>query len=785
MISTSINKVHCRQGLKAGKSNSKKGCRKQRCKGLFLTPFFLLIIASTPLFAQPLPVDDATSLLLHFDGNVNGAAGETPMSAENIQYALGIQGSALTIVTGTFLRFDTTGNLNPRQGSIEFWVKSSSQGGKVVDMGIAGGLTVQVGSNPRPGMSFNIYGANGNPEDGVSADNSLWQSGVWGHYAFTWGNRDVRLYYNGRLAFQRTMPYDIPDVQLPYFNVGSSINSNAYLVGLLDELRISNRVRTPAEICQSYLMGIGNVEQLSVANNNPIVLYPGGKVYLNKPTFYQVPKVSASTGTNSTFISNSCVSWSVADGQSATVSDDELIALKPGSTFLIGTVGAKSVSIPLQVKAPSLPAEKVSVVDEFLRTPAACHTALVPVLVIVYLPTQDGANFDTNEGGFVPVPNQSLGAVKNWALNIHRHTKFSLEEGSKFRGFSNPAAKPYVGYKVVDYIYVYEPLPRGFPVPGPAGTYFPDYNEIIKQHRGKYYVDTLGVKEIWLMGYHTNVLAPLESNMASGTTGNISNSYRWEDDMPKFDRTYTLYNYNITRGGNEATHNHGHQIESMVDYVGERKNNDFTLFRNLFRGFAGSGSTGRVGDTHHPPNAQNDYDYNNSRLVASDIFDWKPAGGAQTMVNNNTWASIPYAWPSGTQPNTESNWYIMWLQSIPGNGNAIPYNNKFLTNWWRFLADWDDASAAQGLFQDNAEQNMDGCNAAGFTYVFNGSGNWSNAANWNLKYRPSNLLPAGSKILIDHTPGGSCTLDVPFDLLEGVNLEIAPGKKLIIPTKAN
>ncbi len=70
-------------------------------------------------------------------------------------------------------------------------------------------------------------------------------------------------------------------------------------------------------------------------------------------------------------------------------------------------------------------------------------------------------------------------------------------------------------------------------------------------------------------------------------------------------------------------------------------------------------------------------------------------------------------------------------------------------------------------------------------FIFKRLQYWSNAANWNLNYRPSNPLPAGSKVLIDHAPGGNCTLDVPFDLTEGVNLEIAPGKKLIIPPKAN
>ena len=55
------------------------------------------------------------------------------------------------------------------------------------------------------------------------------------------------------------------------------------------------------------------------------------------------------------------------------------------------------------------------------------------------------------------------------------------------------------------------------------------------------------MKEIWLWGYHNSEIAPAESNMSSPTTGDISNSLRFEDDLPIYDRTYVLYNYNYAR----------------------------------------------------------------------------------------------------------------------------------------------------------------------------------------------------------------------------------------------
>lgn len=452
-----------------------------------------------------------------------------------------------------------------------------------------------------------------------------------------------------------------------------------------------------------------NAESLTT-NSSGITMYPTWKTYLTKTGWYQVPQVFAVIGGNNILVNTSCISWTVANNALAEVTEGVLIAKAAGNTFLIGNIGSGSVQIPLTVKAPVLQPEKEVNIDNFLKTPAACFATLVPVLIIVHLPTKDGINFDDSE---IPgYTNQLLSKVKNDALKIFIHTKFSLEEGSKYKGYSNPSANPFLGYKVVDYLYIYEPLPLSIPDNPTQGSFWIDYYQIVERNLGKHYVETMGVKEIWLMGYHTNKVTPIESNMASKTTGNISNSYRREDDLPKYDKTYIFYTSNITRGGNESTHNHGHQIEAMCDWVAYKQDAGNTqLFNRDFRGYTitGQGPLNRVGDTHHPPNSRSDYDYENNTLVASDIFDWKPAGGTQTMVNYLTWANIPYAWPAGISNTPESNWYILWMQSLPGNGNKIPYGSKWMTNWWRFMSDWDSTTIKIGLYQNTIETTQTSC----------------------------------------------------------------------------
>jgi len=252
---------------------------------------------------------------------------------------------------------------------------------------------------------------------------------------------------------------------------------------------------------------------------------------------------------------------------------------------------------------------------------------------------------------------------------------------------------------------VYEELPTGFNAPGNPNLFFPDYNQILSRFGAENYVRNLGVKEFWIWGYHHGNIVPAESNMSSPTTGDISNSNRFQDDLPVYNRTYTVYNYNFTRSAAEAVHNHGHQLEAILAHVNQRQDGNTYLFWRKFVGQNQNGTfiTGRCGWTHMPPNTTADYDYANITLVDSDIEDWTPDRIGQTkLVNASTWGNIPYAWPNNAPPTqlTESKWYIYWMQNMPGRGNTIPHGQNRMTTWWAFTADWDASiNAGLGLYE--------------------------------------------------------------------------------------
>ena len=107
-----------------------------------------------------------------------------------------------------------------------------------------------------------------------------------------------------------------------------------------------------------------------------------------------------------------------------------------------------------------------------------------------------------------------------------------------------------------------------------------------------------------------------------------------------------------------------------------------------------------------PPNTTKHYDYTENRTpVESDIEDWTPENsGAKKLVDVHTYGNLPYAWPEADPisipQRIESQWYLYWMQSMPGHGDQIRYGQQHITNWWIFTADWDAAIASRvGLFE--------------------------------------------------------------------------------------
>jgi hypothetical protein len=286
----------------------------------------------------------------------------------------------------------------------------------------------------------------------------------------------------------------------------------------------------------------------------------------------------------------------------------------------------------------------------------------IPVLVINYFPlTADKTKTDIAVTSNVGAP------VKEIEAKCKKQTQEvveALEEGSRFRPYSNEKAKPSLKYTVVDTITYYEAVPRHSKKKN-----YTDYNAVMDRVKIREWVEEKGVREVWIWGYHSKEIAPVESNMAS-VHGNVSNSHRDPFDLPVLKHTYTVYHYNYERGTDMAVHNHLHQIEAVMRHHGGE----------LWQTFEGKPGAWRNGNCHFPVNGVKDYDYANKRYVESDIEDWKPEGfGKKQKMNCDRWAG------------SDLKWYVYWMNAIPGIDNKLTYKNRPLGNWWEFIGDYDQA----------------------------------------------------------------------------------------------
>ena len=330
----------------------------------------------------------------------------------------------------------------------------------------------------------------------------------------------------------------------------------------------------------------------------------------------------------------------------------------------------------------------------------------IPVVIINYLPTKDGIELDRNRtqdsvGQDMTGQFYTLERAKSKILLDKIIEKHAIEEGTKFRDFSNNTVSPFIDIDVVAYINIYEVKYNfiGVSTVYKRDWWNIDYLDIMEKINLKNYVENLGVKEVWLTtfprerGYLSFNVD--ESNMASPLTGDISNSYRLPKDLPIFNKTYVMYGDNGWRGVDTDLHNRGHQLESQMAFV-DKDNIWWSKFAKV----------GRAGNTHWCPNSKEAYDYWNKTLAKSDIMTWKPSGGNFVDVNVDTWLGKTYKFestinmsspgPFATGSINYSNdaqvkWFIFWWQSVPGYNNTITDGSMTTTNWWDIFYNWDEA----------------------------------------------------------------------------------------------
>src|SRR5579862_2960376 len=110
-----------------------------------------------------------------------------------------------------------------------------------------------------------------------------------------------------------------------------------------------------------------------------------------------------------------------------------------------------TVLFPLQMVSTTgytrqrAPLMKVVEVSDERSIPAAGTLYQIPVVSIRLLPTKDGVILDEAATGV----KMSLEAMENRLDRMESNIKFGIEEGSRFHGYKNAAARPSLGVRIV------------------------------------------------------------------------------------------------------------------------------------------------------------------------------------------------------------------------------------------------------------------------------------------------------------------------------------------------
>ena len=272
-----------------------------------------------------------------------------------------------------------------------------------------------------------------------------------------------------------------------------------------------------------------------------------------------------------------------------------------------------------------------------------------------------------------------------------------ISDATRYRGYRDPAAPRYLEYSVLRKVDIFTPMPRGHRLAN--GRIRPDYGMILNEQNVCHYVENLGVKEVWIYGYHNDTpggIEPDESRMHS-RHGDISNSNPKEEEiepayqMPKCASSYVMYNFTWNASGDisNTVHNRLHQIENVIFYAENRgyppsENNvigslfwdDFSVYgeRASLPGYRAS-----CGNTHRPPNTGTDYIYNSRDTTSNNCATWHPDDARTEYVDGNC-----DQWNC-----TATGFYTWFMQNMPGYTNGIVFNGERMRNWWEAMADFN------------------------------------------------------------------------------------------------
>jgi hypothetical protein len=315
----------------------------------WLLSLIIVLIFTGQCLAQ---VDANTTLMLKMENSLNGEQGEIPTTSTGTTFQPGILNTGVFLPPSSSLTYTASGNIDAREGTVEFFVKPvwagtdpPGQGNTFLSWGGPGGIYLgRDGANTFI-LRLNFFGTQPGGEVQVNIMNlSTWQANSIHHVAFTYSNtaKEVRTYVDGTLRQTRTFTGELPMIPATDFRVGSYITPGSEANAVIDELRISNRARTAQEI-SAYYVGAATVTGLTASPNTLQML----------PTWRRTPNLQTVTNLGNLFLPPTLADWQSSNPAVAAFDTalGKIVAYSPGTADLTATRNGQSAIIQVTVNS--------------------------------------------------------------------------------------------------------------------------------------------------------------------------------------------------------------------------------------------------------------------------------------------------------------------------------------------------------------------------------------------------------------------------------------------------
>jgi len=142
------------------------------------------------------------------------------------------------------------------------------------------------------------------------------------------------------------------------------------------------------------------------------------------------------------------------------------------------------------------------------------------------------------------------------------------------------------------------------------------------------------------------------------------------------ERKFVVMGFSYERGVGEMLHSFGHRCESILTKAFEKTQGDANLYARFSRYDKVAPGQAEVGVIHFAPNSEQDYDWNNPRMVPSNCYDWYNFPHFQNDVREVNASE----WGNGDIHAMHS-WWLKHLPKVAGRTSGVA------NNWWQYIMD--------------------------------------------------------------------------------------------------